>query len=215
MGGHCPLLVNLCGTPWHQPLALSAAQGRSEGAPGLGCGQVPAEPCSPPSAPNPSKVLTSMAGAERKRVWASSGVSLFLFCPEECVGCALPSQASKGGGGARTPTSHPPVPPTCSQSCSFTYGLLLLPTGLSDPTPPAGPSLEGAGWNSFQVGTPTCPTSASIVRAAGKRDSKGTDALPVEGGRASPEAWASPHTCSYCMPVAWPRVSLGTTVGLR
>nr|KAF6368525.1 golgi associated, gamma adaptin ear containing, ARF binding protein 1 [Myotis myotis] len=55
-------------------------------------------------------------------------------------------------------TTYPAVP-TCpvtqgsSEQPSASISLLddeLMSLGLSDPTPPSGPSLEGAGWNSFQ-----------------------------------------------------------------
>lgn len=54
-----------------------------------------------------------------------------------------------------------PAMPTCPgdqaspEQPSTSISLLddeLMSLGLSDPTPPSGPSLDGAGWNSFQVG---------------------------------------------------------------
>ncbi|XP_040841735.1 ADP-ribosylation factor-binding protein GGA1 isoform X2 [Ochotona curzoniae] len=74
-----------------------------------------------------------------------------------------------------TGTTHPAVP-SCPggqaspESLSTSVSLLddeLMSLGLSDPTPPAGPSLEGAGWNSFQSSesaehpTPTQAQAAS------------------------------------------------------
>ncbi|XP_004589581.2 ADP-ribosylation factor-binding protein GGA1 isoform X1 [Ochotona princeps] len=74
-----------------------------------------------------------------------------------------------------TGTTHPAVP-SCPggqaspEPLSTSVSLLddeLMSLGLSDPTPPAGPSLEGAGWNSFQSSesaehpTPTQAQAAS------------------------------------------------------
>ncbi|XP_044939831.1 ADP-ribosylation factor-binding protein GGA1 isoform X5 [Mustela putorius furo] len=55
-------------------------------------------------------------------------------------------------------TTYPPMPtrpadPASPEQPSTSVSLLddeLMSLGLSDPTPPPGPSLDGAGWNSFQ-----------------------------------------------------------------
>ncbi|XP_003470516.2 ADP-ribosylation factor-binding protein GGA1 isoform X1 [Cavia porcellus] len=41
----------------------------------------------------------------------------------------------------------------------------LMSLGLSDPTPPAGPSLDGAGWNSFQSSEGTEPPVPALAQA--------------------------------------------------
>ncbi|XP_012907055.1 ADP-ribosylation factor-binding protein GGA1 isoform X2 [Mustela putorius furo] len=56
-------------------------------------------------------------------------------------------------------TTYPPMPtrpadPASPEQPSTSVSLLddeLMSLGLSDPTPPPGPSLDGAGWNSFQL----------------------------------------------------------------
>ncbi|XP_049627532.1 ADP-ribosylation factor-binding protein GGA1 [Suncus etruscus] len=71
-------------------------------------------------------------------------------------------------------TSYPAVPPRLSDPSSpdqpsTSVSLLddeLMSLGLSDPTPPSGPSLDGAGWHSFQSSEgPEAPAHEGAGRA--------------------------------------------------
>ncbi|KAM5174684.1 ADP-ribosylation factor-binding protein GGA1 isoform 2-T3 [Callospermophilus lateralis] len=72
-----------------------------------------------------------------------------------------------------TGTTYPamiphPADQTSPEQISTSVSLLddeLMSLGLNDPTPPAGPSLDGAGWNSFQSSDgaePPAPASAQV-----------------------------------------------------
>ncbi|VTJ72302.1 ADP-ribosylation factor-binding protein GGA1 isoform X2 [Marmota monax] len=98
-----------------------------------------------------------------------------------------------------TGTTYPAMPPhpadqTSPEQLSTSVSLLddeLMSLGLSDPTPPTGPSLDGAGWNSFQSSDgaePPAPASAQVpstdIRPPGQMSlpaSSGLDDLDLLG----------------------------------
>ncbi|XP_040134249.1 ADP-ribosylation factor-binding protein GGA1 isoform X3 [Ictidomys tridecemlineatus] len=98
-----------------------------------------------------------------------------------------------------TGTTYPAMPPhpadqTSPEQLSTSVSLLddeLMSLGLSDPTPPTGPSLDGAGWNSFQSSDgaePPAPASAQVpstdIRPPGQMPqpaSSGLDDLDLLG----------------------------------
>ncbi|KAB0393823.1 hypothetical protein E2I00_000702, partial [Balaenoptera physalus] len=93
-----------------------------------------------------------------------------------------------------------PATPTCPgdqaslEQPSTSVSLLddeLMSLGLSDPTPPSGPGLDGAGWNSFQGGHPAFTITLEVhlpvwapdctpdcTAAQGQGNSLGLDPLP-------------------------------------
>ncbi|XP_044082825.1 ADP-ribosylation factor-binding protein GGA1 [Neovison vison] len=86
-------------------------------------------------------------------------------------------------------TTYPPVPtrpadPASPEQPSTSVSLLddeLMSLGLSDPTPPPGPSLDGAGWNSFQSSDGAEPPAPPRVPSTDSQPSAQTP-LPASSG---------------------------------
>ncbi|XP_045868602.1 ADP-ribosylation factor-binding protein GGA1 [Meles meles] len=86
-------------------------------------------------------------------------------------------------------TTYPPVPthpadPASPEQPSTSVSLLddeLMSLGLSDPTPPPGPSLDGAGWNSFQSSDGAEPPAPPRVPNTDSQPSVQTP-LPASSG---------------------------------
>lgn len=88
-----------------------------------------------------------------------------------------------------TGTTYPGVPtrpadPASSEQPSTSVSLLddeLMSLGLSDPTPPPGPSLDGAGWNNFQSSDGAEPPAPPQVPSTDSQPSAQTS-LPASSG---------------------------------
>lgn len=135
----------------------------------------------------------------RPREWAL-GVFGFYFCsaagslwggrgrvPFEL---SLSEEGVQGEGSSQgTLTQHivaPALLPLLTNPAALPRS--CFPAGLGDPTPPSGPGLDGAGWNSFQVGG-----AHPRVRAAGTGSLRGSEGTAGQEGWGKGWPWGRRH----------------------